>query len=290
MKFIKPLGVVFAIAGGISLGCWIHGQDLTSRLPAIAGTLVGGLSFGGVLELARRKRESSTTAEFQAPQLPPAITSSQASTIAENDTFYRELLRWTPPESAIETSPICQNCSSRYLSNNDRYMCHSGHQSPVDNAFECIDFEPIHQESTCPRACGWKPAKYPQRRLDSEANLRAELQKPIRIQLLQKWIGSRDVWIYAPWSDRDDDLSFDICLGETPHWENHEGGIRMACTGWEDYYCNVGSREAAVFAWEVNLAAAIAESQESFERFWSDPERFVAALPNPNNYKFVIEN
>jgi hypothetical protein len=279
---VKTLGVIGAIAGGLALGSLIFNQDISSKLPKIAGTLVGGLTFAGVLELVRRKQErSSTTAELQAPQLPPAIaplTTSPTSAVVEVE---------KPKAGEAPTpanSPICRNCSVEY-----RGRCGMHHSAPTGGAFECIDFEPKRKTQTEPHSCPYQPPLYPERRLSSELALREVLQQPIRVVLLQKWIGSRDVWIYAPWSDRTDDLAFDICLGETPRWENHEGGIRMACTGHEDYYCNVGAREAAVFAWQVSLAAAIAESQESFERFWTDPQAFIAELPNPNGYKVEVE-
>ena len=239
-------------------------------------------------------------AKFLAGSIAVATATEVGSTLYQKHRKHRresevlELLGANPQSSdrrqfisvdrttAIATAPICKSC--RIRSGDQCRMCH---QSPTDGDFECIDFYP--NAPAAPRACPQYLPLYPERRLTSELALRASLQQPIRIRLLQKWMGSREVWLYAPWSDRTDALAFDICLGETPRWENHEGGIRMACTGHKDSYCNVGAREAAVFAWECALAAAIAESQESFEAFWSAPEPFIERFPNPNSYKVEVE-
>lgn len=121
----------------------------------------------------------------------------------------------------------------------------------------------------------------------SEIELKRLLTLPILITLHD---GSpRNVDITPPWglgcADPFDGI--DITMGDDPQsCVNTEGGIRMATTGSFDYYCNVGSREARLFAWEIYVACEIADN---WEQFWRSPELFISSLQNPSNYKWQIK-
>lgn len=187
------------------------------------------------------------------------------------------------------SAPICQNCrwhlkgGSRL--NGERVKCiEMGNEGPTDDPFVCRSFYPVH--NSCAIACAYHPPYHPNKRLEQEQELARQLKQPIRIYLSQDRFGIRDIEISPPWASPDD---FDVSVGERPGLTtNTEGGIRLSCCGFDDYYCNVGAREAALFAWECALGAAIARSPDSFEEFWRNPEQFVKEFPNPEKYQVVI--
>ena len=124
-----------------------------------------------------------------------------------------------------------------------------------------------------------------QRAIAAEQRLQQYLREPISFVLGKRRSGAREVDIFPPWAELEDE-EFDVTMSDDAASRvNSAGGIRMACTGHGDYYCNVGSRESRLFAWELEAASDIADD---WEEFWADPQQFIASIANPQGYRWQI--
>jgi len=128
-----------------------------------------------------------------------------------------------------------------------------------------------------------------ERAIAAEQKLQQILQNPVTFVLHRDRNGERQVDIIPPWYfDSGAAEDFDITLGEDLQSQtNTEGGIRLGATGGTDYYCNVGSRETRIFAWELETASEIADR---WELFWSNPQRFLQQVSNPQQIRWVLRN
>lgn len=175
---------------------------------------------------------------------------------------------------AIDNSPICRNCCAYWNGG-----CSSGYDKPTEDGFDCMGFFP--REAACPRACTYKQAD-PSR---AQNAVQECLKKPIVVRLSQNYQGVRGVDIDLPWAESHECY---VSFGEAPGYAQPTSNGLWTTYAIANDWWNIGPEEASIFAWAVSLSAAITQSRESFEEFWSNPREWVAKFPTPNGHAVEV--